>query len=413
MKKILYIIAVLALIFHTGCNPLNEIQSELDSAKTPYSEKISYTLTDDDYDQIYTLFKEDAELSSAAKMVSSLKSFGDDRPSTDFIPALLGYKFIALDSGSTASVTFNYSYYHEFTDDEIDTMGYYDNESDVPDFKAYILFSTQFSNPKENQKALLTYFIKTSTDTTQYLVYYKYIDDKTGWQDQEVHYFNAADYTEMGIADGQFSDDYPADTYINLYLKNHNPYAVEGDYQNVAYIMNGNYYTDRYFFDGTNWVKYQERTEQYIYGSTGWVFDPTVDMTMSCNDYQIIVDWVAENKPEYMHPTYSNTEYYFGASSYYCNFDMRIATRTTNDPDGLLEGLSEDVVFDTLMGRLKEGIKIMLEAKYPDAQPFVNGVPVYYNVHFQTYEPPRKNYVIKFLCTAPGQFEYIEGPTEE
>ena len=217
----------------------------------------------------------------------------------------------------------------------------------------------------------------------------------------------------MGIADGQFSDDYPADTYINLYLKNHNPYAVEGDYQNVAYIMNGNYYTDKYFFDGTNWGKYQERTEQYIYGSAGWVFDPTVDMTMSCNDYKIIVDWVRENKPQYMDPKFDDSEYYFGASNHYCNFNITIAKRTTNDPDGLLEGLSEDEAIQYMWDMVKKGIKLMLETKFPNSEPFVNGVPVYYNVHFDTYEPPRRHYVIKFLCTAPGQFEYIKGPTAE
>ena len=49
MKKLIYLLMVLGLVFNTACNPMDEIYDELGSEKAVISGDAVYTLTDDDY----------------------------------------------------------------------------------------------------------------------------------------------------------------------------------------------------------------------------------------------------------------------------------------------------------------------------------------------------------------------------
>lgn len=51
MKKIFYSFAILSLLF-TSCNPMEDIYEEIDALESVISGEATYTLTDEDYDDL-------------------------------------------------------------------------------------------------------------------------------------------------------------------------------------------------------------------------------------------------------------------------------------------------------------------------------------------------------------------------
>ncbi len=422
MKKIFIPILTILLIGLMGCNPMADIYKQLEANKKPFAKTIEYTLTDADYTTIASVSlvaAENAQDSAACKAIGTYKSFAETRPAAKFIPPFLAYKFPALDSGSIAKLTYNYDHSYIFSSTEEITVpqSVYDalgisafdaNNDPYSNIQNYL--DTAMANP-DIDRAVVFYDYDDGNNTYTTMLY-AYYDN--GWVVPTNQYtLSDADYESIGGSAAQyhnFSSSYDPDFYIPRILLQHFPYAQEGDQMNVLYkYYSGglSYHYNMYTFDGQQWNAMEQKHEQYIHNGQQWVFDPTVKFEMSCDDYQIIVDWVNQNMHDYMHPLYPNTEYYFGASSHYCNFDMRLTTRRANDPDNLLPADDNEATKE-LWQRLDQAVNILLEAKYPDAQPTVNGVPVYYEVTFSTYEPERHKYMIKFLCTDVGKFTPVD-----
>lgn len=421
MKKIIIpILAVLAVYF-TSCNPNEEVYKHLDSLRSPYSEHFDYKLTDDDYTTMKSLalqVAQNAQDSADANTLGSLKHFTDSISAAKYVPMLLASKFIALDSGSSIVINYDVSHQYVFTDDNIFDSGDTAEIGNPNDYDTLITIA----NPSKGAKALVTYTGATyGNDTTYETAYALYVYDGTAWQrPDDAFEMTYANYEEIGTATGtyhNFSSSATPEFYLPVYLKLKFPYSAAGDTYELIYRYYSSGTTsiiyDVWYFDGTNWANLENRNDQFINGGNGWVFDPTVKLTMGYNEYQAIVDWVKSQDSISAYAPYPNTEYYFGASTYhgYNDFDMRVATRVANDPNGYLAGLSDDQVLDILWSRIPKGIEIALESVYPDQQPFVNGVQVYYIVTFKTYEPGDYFYTIKFKCTDVGKFEYVEGPT--
>ncbi len=235
--------------------------------------------------------------------------------------------------------------------------------------------------------------------------------ESSGWQKAEnIYYLNAADYDAMG-APGKYdnfsSSAMPAD-YLPALLQTKYPLAG----QDFEVVIVYKYYAgttmilaDKYSFDQGEWVStynyVQPLTSQFLYSTTGWVFDPTVIFTMESADYQLIVDWVEDNIGADKIDAYGTQEFYTGAGSYYSNFDLRT-------------GKWDSTVFSTWQDAVKYAIgTILLPSKYPDAVAQVSGIDVYYIVTFATYDGSSGTYDIKFQCTKSGpdpEFTYIEGP---
>ena len=93
-KRIAYILSIGLLL--GACNPMEDIYNELDRKENPYVEKVELTLSEADYE----LMEGD---------VASNHFFTDEEPATDYIPFLLEGKYPALDYGSSALVTYNFS----------------------------------------------------------------------------------------------------------------------------------------------------------------------------------------------------------------------------------------------------------------------------------------------------------------
>ena len=423
MKKISFF-AILITLFFAACNPNKELYQQLDAAREPYHEAISYTLTNNDYTTIKNLALEQAQTaedSTKAKEIDTYKSFAKDRPAQDYVPLFLENTFLALDSGSAATIYYNYDYSASFKYGEnIFTLN--DTLTYNYDFSVFAdTIAATYPNAQEGDMVILQFL-----DTAESAIYRGYVlfvyekdeNNVLGWNwHSDAYTIRSADYEAMG-APGRyhnFSSDNPPEQYIPTLLSLKFPYSHDGDSKEVIY----RYYTGggtilkyaKYFLYNGLWNPVELKSDQFIHNGVQWLFDPTIRFTMSCSDYQIIVDWVKNNDTlsNYMDPQYNNTEYYFGASSHYCNFDMRVNKRRANDPNGYLTNLDDDQAKEELFRRLQLAIEILLETKYPDAQPLVNGVQLYVEVTFQTYEPGRYNYMMKFKCVDVGKFEYVEG----
>lgn len=227
------------------------------------------------------------------------------------------------------------------------------------------------------------------------------------------------DFQGMDIRDNCFSSSYNSKNYLPQLLAMKLPYAQNGAKCLVAYRQDTGkgytFYIDEYTYTDRVWNAYNpmiEKTDQFIYANGAWMFDPSVRFTMDKNDYQILVNWVAENKHDWLDTKYPDqTEYWFGASSYQKNFDMRIS-RVTKDPEGIYKGKSDDEVNAILLEQVKKGIMLLLETKYPDAVAQKNGVDIYYKVTYQIYDGTKKTYTMSFKCIDTGKFEFAEGPIQ-
>ncbi|WP_297097668.1 choice-of-anchor J domain-containing protein [uncultured Draconibacterium sp.] len=88
MKKITYLFAILALIFATACNSLDDIHEEIDAMDNPIVGDVEYTLTDEDYD--------DLDLGYG--------SFNSVDDAKEMLPAFLTEKYPVWGNGSSVLV---------------------------------------------------------------------------------------------------------------------------------------------------------------------------------------------------------------------------------------------------------------------------------------------------------------------
>ncbi|MBE0423601.1 MAG: hypothetical protein IBX66_06640 [Lutibacter sp.] len=271
--------------------------------------------------------------------------------------------------------------------------------------------------------------------------YYKYAANK--WTlAQNIYVLTIEDYDSMGTASGQpgrfnnFDSSMPPENYLPTLLAKLYPYAQNGNKQIVAYkYFSGGAQTrvDEYVFQNGVWSKPSSivsKTEQFVFSNTGWVFDPTVKVVMGNADYQMMVDYVLATPSIAVlaHPFYKNEEYYYGFASRYNNVSFRLSYRNpyftgnyvqpvTVDPE--FNALTTDAAKVALMWtRLKEGMGIFLQLKYPNAVPTVGGLDVYYHATTYVYYPTgvsagNEYHKYIFKCTAaasgstPPTFEFV------
>lgn len=225
-----------------------------------------------------------------------------------------------------------------------------------------------------------------------------------------VYNVNAVDYNAMGSPgkyDNFSSTDKPSD-YIPNMLTARFPLAGEGIEVIVVYKYYAGYTATlaaTYTYSSGSWTSDYDfvtaKEAQFLYGGTGWVFDPTVTITMVSSDYQIIVDYVRDHVGTEYVDSYGTGESYFGAGSYYVNFDLR-------------PGYWEADVFDSWQDAVTTAIgTALLPTRFPNASTQVNGVDMYYIVNFATYSGAAGNYSAKYQVTKSGpnpEFTLVEGP---
>lgn len=435
MKKYIIFSFILGLMF-TACNPNKDIYDAIKKAKKPYHDSFDIELSDADYTAIKKLALTNAETSGDSAIANNLgtyKSFSVIRSAADLIPAFLADQFIALDSTSAIKVKYHYSN-NEYDSLVVKTLA----DADYTTIGGVVADSLAFTY-NELPGTYLPAFLASSDTTSGYLYFitsaywkndttkidtsivYTFIDGT--WQTQNNFYIlTNADYESMGTPGNHhnFSDTDKPEHFLPAFLQNKFPYAYEKDLRYIFY----KYYsggtktlTDAYMFNGTSWLNTTDKISPFIHNGTAWIFDPTVHYSMTTTeDYQYVVDYVINNPdiPDgYLDTSFpGTTEYYYGANSYYHNFYLKLYKRRQYDPLGLLDGLSDDDASAAILERINEAVGIFLEAKYPDAEPVINGVQVNYAITYDTYgqNSVRQKYTVTYKCTDIGKFEYLSGP---
>jgi len=449
MKKLLFLTIISGIIL-AGCNPNEELYDELDKVTSDaYTDQLEYTLSESDYSTIADLALADAQTpedSSRIENIDDYYAFADEFKAADYVPAFLANKYVALDEGSVINVTYNYlgsveilnmlaqyeyytlQYYDYNSMGEGDgEPGEYDNFAYYMDVESYLsdFLAEKYPDAEEGFQVAVTYDYY-DNGVSEKTDFYSYEDGT--WQAGEapvsnIYLMTEDDYASIGgnVANyGNFSEDDPPNKYLPVFLNQKFPYAEQGDEKYVVYDYYGGdspMKASKYYFDGETWKPYQKQSNQFIYGSEGWAFDPTVRFTMVNSDYQLIVD---ERASSYV-DSYGTYEAYSGASGFYGNFEMRKDTRAELAPEFADMGTeeAEDLMWERILHMADEPMEtrgaliVMLQNKYPDAVPEQNGIPVRYEVTFDMYYGGGNapTYTAIYECTAsgdPASFEFVE-----
>lgn len=433
-----------SLLLLSSCDPNKELYEALDQDQKPYSENTEYTLVDADYDRF-------------GGAVSSYKAFNDTFPAMDHVPDVLSVRLQTLQDDSRADVTYNYylmepywwdsGFGYELTEEDYEDIqtqfdGFHEDEPSSDLLPSFLRKKYPAAEANDEVNIIYNYLVISEDDENpEVLEEYLYLDvyqfDGATWQWvetlEEIPYvgyeLTEEDYQnwDNDIAQNEsFSESFPPEEYLPVFLQNMLPYAVKGDVQVLKY----SYYDgetvdkiDKFTYNGLEWEKVsyvEQRIEQYVYGELGWAFDPTVVFTMSSDDYM----YLAEIDP-IPHETYNDFGYYYGASAYYGNFDVRLLSRRLNtdddgnysDPDlaAIYNDEGADAAMDEMLRRIvEEGIIELLQHKYPDAVPQVGGIDVHYIVNFQTFADNwiREYPEVEYVCVeagTPPQFELVRG----
>lgn len=260
------------------------------------------------------------------------------------------------------------------------------------------------------------------TNEKPYSALYQF--DGSEWKaynSEDVILITPADYDAMGNpgSHDNFSSSDKPENYLPQFMAAKYPYAQQGDSKVVLY----KYYDstskvtsmvpDEYVYS-TAWTVNKnivtKSKETYIVSGGEWMFSPVVNVNMEKDDYQMLVEWVDENHPGYVDAKYNDSEYWFGASSNYSNFNVSLPKRRSNDPDGMLTGKSDEEAEVYLTTMVGEGVKKLLELKYPNADAQMNGLDVQYIVSTTVYDGGYFIYVFKFKSLGGGQFELTGDP---
>ncbi len=434
-NSFIYSVITAVIVLFTACDPNADLYEKMDAAMEPYSENIEYTLEDADYNRF-------------GGFIAEYKAFNDTMPAMEYVPEILASRFVTLNLGSSAMVTFNHFLLHPdwwdagfgyvLTEEDYNFMGVantftpnnpaYEN---LPDW-----LDRTFGDANEGDKMVIIYNFTDAGETYQNEDTYQF--DGETWLHLEtrenIPYIGyelvTEDYEHFGGSVGQFgnfSENNPPENYLPVFLNNQFSYAPINAEQVLKYrYFDGSMIRnriDKYVFDGTIWesVPYvEERSEQYIFGEVGWAFDPTVIFDLGRDDYIYLVEIDPVGQQEFQ---YDDFAYYYGASAFYNNFDIRIIGRRLDKLESgeyadealgeIYENEGPEAVMDEMIRRIiEEGLIYLLQHKYPDAQPQLGGIDVHFFVGFQTFADNwvRRYPQAEYICTAPGnppQFELI------
>jgi len=243
-----------------------------------------------------------------------------------------------------------------------------------------------------------------------------------------------ADYTTMGLS---YVSTTNAPLYIPQLLSQKFPFAQEGNVKTVVYKSGSNVtYAGamQFTFTSGKWMQNTfkiQKTEQFVYSNSGWVFDPTVNLTMAKSDYQLMIDYVLATPEiaQFGNSQYKNEEFWWGFSSRYSNLSLRLSYRNpffSGYPYELPASADAELFAKTtdadkialLWTRVQSGMEKFAQLRFPNAVPNVSGIDVFYHLTTYVYYPTGvaagyEYHEYVFQCTAaasggnPPTFKYI------
>ncbi len=239
--------------------------------------------------------------------------------------------------------------------------------------------------------------------------------DGTTWATDNadnVNVLDDEDYNAMGTPGkyDNFNSVEESQIYISSYLTGEYPYAQIGQSEFViANIYKEGYRAFEYIFDGAEWVDGTFEViekEKYIRLADNWAFDATFTLEVGNTEYQVMLDWVKENEPAYIDPKYDTSEFWFGASTYYGNFNNQIVKRRTNDPDGILTDMSDAEVKVYLTEQTSKGIMLALGTLYDIPATDKNGMDQIVVVSAKVYDGANWKYTYTFTSLGNDEFAW-------
>lgn len=296
--------------------------------------------------------------------------------------------------------------------------------------KVYIAFRYK-GDDTSTPKATTTYQIddikvadeqKGSAVESKYTVYAAYQKVDEVWKPvaSNIIVLQPEDYVYAQSPKGYFTTD-EAPARISAVLLKNEP-QIAGSKKVVVYkTSNANFYADNVTFAPPIWTidsQIENKTEQFILSTVGWVFDPTIAIVMkkgttATDDYMLVVNYVkgtyALENPELINK-YGDSEFYYGFGANYGNITFRNSDRVfdkTYPADGTD---AEKLAF--CKKRAIEGLEIFLGLKLPDAKPDVNGVVQKAKVTTTIYYGPAssntENFVYEFQCVGTKEWKFLQ-----
>lgn len=261
-----------------------------------------------------------------------------------------------------------------------------------------------------------------ASSTVQYAVYQF---NGTVWQavaaSANILALQPEDYAAMGLTNLTTAQ---APNYLPALLSQKFPFAQEGNERTVVFrISSSANYADKYTFTTGKWTPTatsELRTEQYVVSSQGWIFDPTIVLTIKRNvntdAVQKFIDYV-HNSLEgkwYPYPGRVNEEHYYGFNAYYGEivFDNNRTLYGDDEIKNLATNEEKWALFDR---RVEIAFPIFAGVNYPDLQTHVSGVEQLLKVRIEHYysSSDRRYFEHTLKCIqsgasgTPAEFEYI------
>lgn len=271
------------------------------------------------------------------------------------------------------------------TGGEHDNFSYRIDPNDyLPDFCA-----GKYADKAEGFICKIIYKYYSNRVTTTQAKYYKKGAD--GWTEEPLIPYDAdkklpleeQDYDAMGIEAGEpgandtFVSDEQADAYLPIFLQNKYTYvAKEGLTVEVTYKVSGKEKKTIYRYNGSAWEVYNpkasivvsvtERITVMKFDGKEWKLSNLIsdikELSLTNAEYTKLVEWVKENKPEFMSTQNTTSEYYFGADTKNNNINNKYSTWTQYyNVDGYLNDLKDEEIQVIMDERLaKEAFPLIL-----------------------------------------------------
>ncbi len=317
---------LLAVFVITACDPLKDINAELDANPTAIIVDLDFVLSEDDY------------ALSGNENAGDFGNFSTEDDAKEGIPNILAEKYPALGNGSSAIVGYDLyapkqrqkiQFIYEVTTADYDALGHnfgnFSSFSDITEFldwkypslESYEDVPQTFPSPSNGDLVFLEY--KYWAPGLQYLKD-GFIYTSNGWE--QTSGFTDDEYTAMGENYANFSSDDEAELKIPIFLKQKYLYSPReaGDIESFTYGLykSGTVYGTliRYIYDGMDWNIYSNTIQQVLQlGNIDgqWVPDNTIKYTMNGADYDLVMTNYATINAEGV-----------ASMAQYGNYDLRI-----------------------------------------------------------------------------------------
>lgn len=298
MKRIYYLMGVIAAAALASCHPMSSTYKALDENPTPSS--LTYTLQSADYKLVPK---------SVDSVPAKTLSFSSASQAKADIPSILNSKFFKYGNGSNASVTYKITAYLAQPDSLYSDLIY--TLVDKADYlllpgNTYNDFSIsqtiqwlpyKYPNAKVNQQYVLTFNYYNGSSTVKNSTFaFVYV----GGSWVQAYLVPPSGYAAFGRGTyNQFTSSDAANlpNYLNGILKVDATVAATArtgatQYVSFQYYASGKAYQRvlQMQYDGSNWNPVNFATQGFIKSSGSWIPDPSVYYTLTGADCQLIAN---------------------------------------------------------------------------------------------------------------------------